>query len=101
MLEQSRDIPMETTTLFWKVKGDATDLAAVAYYLEYIALHMRVERIVPALTWLIRNQLTGNRFLDFVYNDCAKSGLELIRNLTMRLERESSVRKLFAKDLQL
>lgn len=95
-----RLIPQESTTLFWTIKGDSSDVQASAYYLEYIALHMPIPRIVPALEWLIKNGLTGNKFLHFVQNDCAKSALELIRHLTMRLERETSTRALYAKDMQ-
>lgn len=104
MEARSRHIPGATTRLFFQIKGElvgSSDTQACAYYLEYLALHMPLALLVPALEWLIKNDLIGRRFLQYVQGDCARSGLELIRNLTMRLEKEKRLRVLTAKDLRL
>lgn len=71
-----------------------------AYFLEYLIFHMPEPRLVPALWWLVSNRVTGQKFLDFVNEDCSKSGLELVRELTRRIEREANVRPLFAEDIR-
>lgn len=95
-----REISSKAMPLFFKVKADHPDAHFFAYYLEYLTFHMPEKMLIPALEWLIKNRIVGPRFYDYVKSDCAASGLELIRNLTMRLEREKRLRTLTAKDLQ-
>lgn len=68
--------------------------------LHYIHLHMPNARVVEALRWLLANKLTGGRFVDFAEGECKGSNLELIRVLTMRIEKDKKERKLYAgKDI--
>jgi hypothetical protein len=96
----SAEISPLAMPLFFKIRGQHSDSQYFAYYLEYLTFHMPERLLVPALEWLIRNGVVEERFLDFVQNDCARSGLELVRNLTMRLERDKKPRQLFDKDIR-
>jgi hypothetical protein len=89
----------ETMTMFGRVRGQHPAAQTFAYYLEYMTFHLPNGMLEPALNWLIRNKLTGPRFITFLRNECDDSALELIRQLTMRLEKEKKMRALFAKDV--
>lgn len=94
-------VESEVIPLCERIRAGETDrLHDLAYFLEYTALHLPERMIVPALQWLVSNGLTGSRFLEFVDGTCGRSGLELIRHLTMRLEREKSLRRLTVADIQ-
>lgn len=98
---QSRDISINALPLCVIIRDDHPSVNFFAYYLEYVIFHMPENMVLPALRWIVNNGLTGRKFLDFVQGDCHRSGLEMIRYLTMRLERERELRTLTAKDLQL
>lgn len=95
-----QDISIKLIPLYLQIRNGHSNVSSFAYYLEYLTFHMPEKMLEPALKWLVRNQLTGQKFLDFVQGECARSGLELIRNLTMRLEREKKVRALTARDIR-
>jgi len=97
---KTTDIPAEAIPLFHKIRHDHVSPHYIAYYLEYLTFHMPVAKLVPALKWLVKNDLRGQRFVDFVNGQCKRSGLELIRHLTMRLECEKRERKLYAVDIR-
>lgn len=86
--------------LFNQIRAGHRDAHFFAYYLEYLTFHMLPGRLEPALKWLVKNGVVGERFFDFVHHDCAGSALELIRNLTMRIEREAAPRALTIKDIR-
>ena len=92
-------IPKSALALFYKIKGNHLDAHNFAYYLEYLTFHLPEGKLVPALEWLIKNKLTEDRFIEFVQGECKNSGLELIRLITMRLEKDKKPRKLYAPDL--
>lgn len=96
----TREIPARDIYLFEKIWDHYPEAHKILYYLEFLALHMPAIRLRPSLEWLIRNELTGAKFIDFVSAECASSGLELIRQLTKRIEREKNVRKLFSDDVR-
>lgn len=97
---ESRQIDSKAMPLFYRIRGGHPNAHHFAYYLEYLALHMPDKMLVPALEMLLKLRLTEQRFLDFVRDDCARSGLELIRQLTMRLEREKKLRTLTIRDVK-
>jgi hypothetical protein len=100
MLELEHDIPKRAIYLFFRIVDGHKRAEFFAYYLEYLVFHMPEKMLIPSLEWLIAQGLTGDRFMDFVYNDCAASGLELIRHLTMRLERDRKTRSLYSADIR-
>lgn len=69
--------------------------------LHYLDCHFPEAKIDTALWWLIKNCLTGKRFLSWIESDCAGSNLEMIRQLTAKIEREKQTRKLYTGDMQL
>lgn len=74
--------------------------AKFSYYLEYLIFHLPQRKLTASLEWCIKNKLTGEKFLEFVAMECHDSGLELIRHLTMRLEKEKTLRQLHVTDIQ-
>lgn len=94
-----QQIPKSTIELYFRVRANHPNVHYIAYYLEYLTFHIPERMLVPALEWLVKNKIVGERFIEFIHNDCAKSGLEMIRYLTMRLEKEQKTRKLYAMDL--
>lgn len=93
------DIPKSDVLKCHVIRDGHSDIHRMAYFLEYIIFHMPEPKRSPALEWLIRNDLRGQKFLDFIKGDCKSSGLELIRLLTMRVEKERTPRKLYAADI--
>lgn len=96
----NREISSSAMPLFFRVRADHPDAHFFSYYLEFVTFHLPERMLVPALLWLIKNKIVGAKFYEFVKVDCANSGLELVKHLTMRLEREKRLRALTAKDLQ-
>lgn len=94
------EISARCMPLYHQIKGSHRDAQSFAYWLEYLTFHLPIHLIEPALMWLVKNGITEERFLVFVEGECRKSGLELIRHLTMRLEREKRTRTLTVKDFQ-
>jgi hypothetical protein len=91
----------EIRKLFLKICGNTPNLHSVAQRMYYLDLHFPPEKLESALNWLVRNNLTELRFVHWFDSDCAGSNLEMHRNLTMRVERDSYTRQLFAsKDLK-
>lgn len=95
-----KEISSMTIPLFQEIRSNHSRIHDFAYYLEYLAFHMPDRMLVPSLLWLIKNKLTGQKFLDFMAIDCKNSGLELIRYLTMKLEHDRQLRSLTVKDIQ-
>jgi|SRR6267378_3408348 len=93
-------IAEEAMSLFHQIRNFHPNTQYVAYYLEYLAFHIREPLLVPALQWLIKNKIVGQKFIDFVQEDCSRSGLELIRQLTMRIEKDKHFRRLHRKDVR-
>lgn len=63
---------------------------------------MTPQKLDAALHWLVQNRVTGKRFLELVNFQCGGSPLELVRYLTMRIEKEKHVRSLYiGKDIKL
>ena len=96
-----RMIPEAAMPLFTQIHAGHRNAHFFSYYLEYLAFHMPVPKIVPALQWLVKNKICGERFIMYVRGECRASGLEFIRNLHMRVEREKKLRELFVKDIRL
>lgn len=94
------EIPRYYLDLFHRIRGAHRDIHHFAYYLEYMVFHLPREKLLPATQWLLRNNLTEQRFIDLIKNECHSSGLEFIRYLTMKLERESQTRALSRRDVQ-
>lgn len=95
-----REIQIQALPLFQRIRDNHPNIHYMAYYLEYLTFHLPEAKLLPALEWLVKNRLTGEKFLEFIQGDCRRSGLELIRQLTMRLEREKKTRTLTVKDIQ-
>lgn len=89
------EISQSIVPLCLRIKGDHHNAQHFAFYLEYIIFHMNPKKVEPALTWCVKNKLVGQKFLDFIANDCRHSALELIRYLTMMLEKEKQMRALY------
>lgn len=97
---QYREIPEQAIGKFMRIRDDHPDGPTFAFFLEYLTFHMPTKRLDAALDWLLLNRLTGTKFLALCIIDCKGSGLELIRYLTMRLEREKKARRLHLKDVR-
>lgn len=97
---QYKNIPEIAMEYFQRILDGHPDGATFAFFLEYLTFHMPDAKLIPALEWLLKNELTGQRFLVFAIVDCKGSGLEMIRYLTMRLEREKKIRRLHVTDVK-
>ncbi len=95
-----RMIPAAALPMFQEIYSGHPKMPFFAHYLEYLALHMPVPKLIPALEWLRSNRICGDRFIEYVRGECRCSGLEFVRQLTKRVEREKELRALFAKDLR-
>lgn len=56
------------------------------------------EKVNAGLRWLVRNQLTGKRFVEFWKSDCAGSDLNLYSTLISKLEKEEKRILTYEKD---
>lgn len=74
---------------------------AVTTRLYFLDAHFPDDKLDIALRWLIKNKLTGKSFVDWVSERCIGSNLEMHRELMKHVEREKTVRKLYAvKDIK-
>lgn len=92
-------IPLKAIDLCNRIKGHHTDLHFFSYYLEYLIFHLPERKLIPALESLIADKRTEHRFVEFVIEECENSGFELIRHITMRLDRDKKLRGLTREDL--
>ncbi len=95
-----RMVSKQAVELCTRIRAGHANLTYFAHYLEYLLLHLPEGRIVPALTWLVRNGQTGQRFLLFVQNECGNSALELFRYLTMKIENDRKLRAINVRDIR-
>ena len=58
------------------------------------------ERVNQGLRWLIRNKLTGTRFVEFFKNECGASDLNFYTTLISKLEKEEKRILTFEKDFK-
>lgn len=98
---QVKQVSQRAIKLLFKIWAGYNPVADITYYLEYISLHLPEERLEPALEWLIKNELTGKRFAQFVEFECGRSALELIKQVTKGIERTKGLRTIMASDLRL
>lgn len=83
-----------------KIRDGHKATSFIAYYLEYLIFHSKPSHVEPSFSWLLKNGMTGQKFVDFIKVDCRESGLEMIRYITMRLEKEKKLRRLTAGDMR-
>jgi hypothetical protein len=69
-------------------------------YLYYLDCILPKPKLLPALSWLVKNKLTGIKFITWIKTECNGSLLEMVRRLTMHIENDKTPRKLFKKDVQ-
>lgn len=96
MITDLHHIPPVRRELFLRIWSGHANVHAIVTRLFYLDVHFPVARLDAALRWLIRNSLTGDRFLQFVDGDCAGSNLELHRKLIAATEKEKKTRPIFA-----
>lgn len=95
----SQEIPSDAIPLFERIWAGHSNISVCAYYLEYLALHMKPSQVVPALRFLLRQGYTGARFVALCQEDCARSGLELLKFVRMHLEHDKKVKPIYRGDL--
>jgi len=66
--------------------GDAK-LESYAPAMHYLDCHFPENKIELALAWLVKNNLRGKRFTDYLEHDCGGSFLELHRKLLQQVEK--------------
>lgn len=76
----------ETRFKYLRVVGDHPDRHAIAHRLHYLDCHFPEHKLDAAITWLIRANLTGARFVQWVDGELHGSNLELHRELLKRIE---------------
>lgn len=94
------DVDRRAFPLYYKIKDNHENKQLFAYYLEYLTFVLPQARVLPALEWLVKNKITGEKFVQFIRHECQLSPLEFVRHVTMRLEREKTLRHLHVKDIQ-
>ena len=67
--------------------------------LHYLDTFFPRHKLESALKWLVRNKITGQRFVDWIETDCFGSQLEMHRKLLQIVEKERYMRVLTNKDL--
>ncbi len=96
MITDLNHIPPKRRELFLRVWNGHTPVHDVTARLFYLDTHFPEAGLDDALRWLVRNQLVGRSFVQFVEADCGGSNLELHRRLISKLEHEKKLRKIYA-----
>src|SRR5665647_3035282 len=96
----SQQVSQRAVRLMFQIWHGHQPAGDVAYYLEYLSLHLPEARLELALSWLLRNDIRGPKFMDFIEEQCARSALELMRQVTRGIEREKEVRPIMASDMR-
>lgn len=63
--------------------------------LPYLHFIYNMTRCDEALSWLVKNKICGQRFLDFVRMECDNSLLKLGSVLKSKIEKEKELRPLY------
>lgn len=83
-------IPSLRKHLFWDMQGDAPlhEIDPILYQLN------KLQKIDPILFWLVRNKLTGKKFLQFFDFEMRHSVFSLINYVLKKVEKEKKERPL-------
>lgn len=79
-------IKNEVRKLMLTIYGDGANYDAFGTAMHYLDCHFPAEKLEAALSWLVRNKLTGKRFDQFLAHDCDGSRLELHKILLTKVE---------------
>jgi hypothetical protein len=90
----------ERRKLYLSIWAGYEDTHSITTRFHYLDAHFPDEKLNAALNWLLRNQLTGKRFVEFVRAECFNSNLELHRKLLEKINVEKGVRILYGKDFR-
>ena len=85
--------------LYLSVWGGVSPPHGVTARLHYLDTHFPRLKLEAALKWLVRNKLTGQRFVDWIEMECFGSQLEMHRKLLQMVEKERHTRHLTFLDL--
>lgn len=88
-------IPPHRRELMLKIWAAYLPMHAVLQPLCFLDMHMHPEAFDLSMKWLIRNGLTGAKFVEF-YQTIGGSDLELQRRLLMQLESTKEYKRLYA-----
>lgn len=73
----------------------------VTHALYYLDCHFPKEKLLDALAYLVRNQITGKRFVQWLGGQCHGSNLKMHQELLKRVEGERGSRLvIFGKDFR-
>lgn len=67
--------------------------------LPYLHFVYNTKRSSEYFSYLIKNRLTGKRFMDFVKGPCKNSMLDLLAYLILKTERNKELRPVYRNDL--
>lgn len=70
-----------------------------AYYLEYLLCHFPHARALRALEWLHGKGIRGKLFEEFVRDECDSKPLQFCKVAFRGMDRDSELRKIYARDL--
>lgn len=84
--------------LFLKVWNGHNAFEEITPHLHYLDVFFPRAKIEEALKYLVKNNLTGKRFVEWFMMDCDGSQLEMHRELLKRVEKDREARRLFAQN---
>ena len=82
--------------LMLRIWGGVEPVHAITMPLYYLDLHFPQDRLDDALHWLIKNKYTGQNFVTFWRDRCAKSNLEMHRHIVQGLKKDDALKPIFA-----
>jgi hypothetical protein len=85
--------------LFLTIWAGHADTHSITTRFHYLDCHFPPAKLDAALSWLVRNRLTGQRFVEFVRHDCHNSNLEMHRKLLEKVDNQTDyIRIRYGKD---
>ena len=76
-----KNIPDKRRDYYFRIIDNQANIHAITMRLFYLDSHFPISKLDTALLWLINNNLTGKKFVDWFENICKASDLELHRLL--------------------
>ena len=90
----------EIRELIYRVWGGASDMHAILTKMHYLDSMFPRDKLEPALRYLVRQGITGDRFVDWYGTKCFGSDLEMHRELMRVVETDLMLRPLTFRDLR-
>jgi hypothetical protein len=74
-------IPPARREMYLRIVGNVTDVHPITHRLHFLDTHFPPNKLDKALSWLCKNNVTGDYFVKWFRQYCSNSDLEMVARL--------------------